>query len=172
MRRRARKRSEPDISTDPDAGHSDIRAVRKTAMNLLARREHSTLELSRKLELRDFGKSAIGQVLAALASEGLLSDQRFAESFVGYRVRRGQGPLRIRRDLDQRGIKAALIEQELALFADEWVRNAVLARQKRFGAQPAADFNERARQARFLQYRGFAMDQIMRALDEADARTD
>ena len=67
MRRRARKRSEPDISTDPDAGHSDIRAVRKTAMNLLARREHSTLELSRKLELRDFGKSAIGEVLAALA---------------------------------------------------------------------------------------------------------
>jgi regulatory protein len=42
------------------------------------------------------------------------------------------------------------------------------ARRKRFGSAGPADFRERARQGRFLQYRGFSSEQIRAALGPGD----
>ncbi len=72
-------------------------------MDLLSRREHSCTELRRKLALREFAEDEIDQAVTALAAEGLASDERFAESFVTARVRRGQGPRRIQLELDAAG---------------------------------------------------------------------
>ncbi len=139
-------------------------------MDCLARREHSVLELRRKLAARDFDSAEIDTTLAELQADGLLSDARFAEAFVRGRIRRGQGPLKICLELASRGVAGELATEVLA--GEDWAALAKAARRKRFGQNPPREYRERARQARFLQQRGFAMEHIQAALgaaaDDAD----
>lgn len=138
---------------------------RRLAMNWLARREHTLAELRAKLEAREVPDDQIERTLAELTGEGLASDARFAEAFTASRVRRGQGPVRIRAELARRGVDPVLIASQLDDAAVDWMASARRVREKKFGLGRPQDFNERARQARFLQYRGFSSDQIRCALD-------
>ena len=88
----------------------------------------------------------------------------FAESFVHSRVGKGDGPLKIRYQLKERGIDSATISETLATFETEWQDGAAAARAKRFGSQVPSDFKEKARQSRFLQRRGFSIEQIRAVL--------
>ena len=81
---------------------------------------------------------------------------------------RGHGPLRIRMDLRERGVADTDIDEALDTADEDWVAVAREARRKRFGAAGPADFRERARQGRFLQYRGFSSEQIRAALGPGD----
>lgn len=141
------------------------KACRKQAMDLLARREHSRLELERKLLARSYLRDTLGEVLDALEAEGLLAEARFVESFVRARVGKGQGPTRIRADLIQRGIAESHIQAGLREAGHDWNALAAEVRRKRFGLDAPNDFAERVRQMRFLQYRGFDGGQIEAALD-------
>lgn len=142
--------------------------VRRAAMNLLARREYGRRELAARLAGREFPKQLIEQVLDDLVREKLLSDDRFAEAFVSARIRRGQGPVRIRIELEQKGIDGEIVERALAEAEVDWHALAEEVRTKRFGPAPPDSFRERARQARFLQYRGFATEHLGRALSGDD----
>lgn len=128
-------------------------------MDLLARREHSLAELRAKLAERDFSPEEAEAAVVALAREGLASDSRFLDAFVASRIRKGQGPIRIRAELLQRGMDADTASRALA-DAHDWRALAREVRASRFGPQPPADFRDRARQSRFLEYRGFTSDQI------------
>ncbi|WJW74736.1 regulatory protein RecX [Thiohalobacter sp. IOR34] len=136
------------------------RAARETALGLLARREHSRLELGRKLAQRGYPAALVEGVLDALGAEGLQSDSRFAESYVYSRSGRGFGPQRIRAELRERGIDDGLIEASLADAGVDWARLAAEAWHKRFAGRPPADYRERARQQRFMLNRGFTHEQI------------
>ncbi len=131
-----------------------------TALRLLARREHSELELRHKLAGRQFDDDLIATVVAELAAQGLLSDRRFAETYVSGRFERGFGPLRIQSELRERGVATDLVAETLAELSGAWVDSAARQRNKRFGAELPEDARERARQMRFLQQRGFTGDQI------------
>ena len=98
--------------------------------------------------------------VAELLAEGLLSNDRFAESFVHSRVQRGQGPQKIRAGLRERGIDAGIIDACLDAYEEQWRGLIEQVRSKRFGAAPPANFRERSRQMRFLQQRGFTPEQI------------
>jgi regulatory protein len=135
-------------------------------MDLLARREHSRLELERKLTARDYDSSEVAAVLDELEQDGLLSAERFARSFIESRYARGQGPYRIRRELAERGVPSADAWLEDEAF--DWDALARTTRIRRFGEAPPANLREKARQIRFLEYRGFAHDQIRRALQSGD----
>ena len=128
-------------------------------MDLLARREHSLAELRAKLAAREFPPGEVDTALAALGREGLASDDRFLEAFISSRIRKGQGPIRVRDELRQRGIDGATAEAALA-DAHDWCALAREVRAGRFGATSPVDVRERARQARFLEYRGFTSGQI------------
>ena len=91
-----------------------------------------------------------------MQNDGLLSEERFCEAYVQYRSQRGYGPQRLREELRQRGGAESLIEQELHSGERDWSDLARAAFAKRFPAGPATDIKERARQQRFMQYRGFA----------------
>jgi len=143
----------------------DQPACTRQALDLLARREHSRLELERKLRARGYGAEVVAASLDALQSSGALADSRFAESFVRVRAARGQGPVRIRMELGERGVDGAEALALLAAADCDWGELARQARVKRFGAAPPRSYKERARQARFLQYRGFDAAQIDRALE-------
>ena len=135
-------------------------------MDLLARREHSRSELSDKLAARSFDPDVIRDVLDALEREGLLSSGRFAENFIASRHARGQGPVRIARELSERGVEPPADWLDDPRY--DWNRLARDVRRKKFGDTLPAAFKEKARQARFLEYRGFSQDQIRRALGSDD----
>jgi regulatory protein len=102
--------------------------------------------------------------VAELQSDGLVDDGRFAEAYVRSRLARGVGPIRLARELRERGVAQALIDTFLEPLRDEWAARMEEVRRKRFGAEMPEDYRERMRQARFLEYRGFAPDQIRRRL--------
>jgi regulatory protein len=135
------------------------------ALGLLARREHSRRELERKLAARAFAPDVIGQALEELERSGALAATRFTESFIRARFARGQGPNRLRAELAARGIDQEAIAAALGAAEWDWIGAARRARTKRFGTAPPASYAERAKQARFLEYRGFAAEQIRAALD-------
>jgi regulatory protein len=136
----------------------------RTAVELLARREHSRLELERKLAARGFPEGVIALALDALEHSGVLAATRFTESFIRSRIAKGQGPVRIRAELAERGVGEQAAELMRGSDID-WLATARAVRRKRFGAEPPRDFRERAKQARFLQYRGFTTDQVRAALE-------
>jgi regulatory protein len=146
---------------DNDYSPDDIRA---RALALLARREHSRQELLRKLRQRGFAEADLRPVLEELAAAQLQSDTRYAESYARSRAERGFGPLRIRAELQERGIDASGIEAALAGLEADWELQAREAREKRFGGEPPEDLKQRTRQTRFLQQRGFSHDQVRAAL--------
>jgi regulatory protein len=129
-------------------------------MDLLARREHSRAELRTKLLARAFDAEEVDAVISRLSEEGLVSDERFAEAFLSSRVRKGQGPSRIRLELERRGVAGDFITTCLQKGDVDWDALARSVRVKKFGAARIADYSEWARQAKFLQYRGFTSDQI------------
>lgn len=142
-------------------------AVRRAAMDLLARREHSRVELTRKLRQRGAAVEMIDTALERLSEEGLLSDERFLECFIRSRANAGIGPLRIRDELNQRGLPRAAVEQALAAGAIDWAGNLRELWRRRFASLPA-DARERAKQGRFLLQRGFAHEAVNRLLRGAD----
>jgi regulatory protein len=153
------RRSKPEVAGPERA------ASKRLALDLLARREHSRFELDRKLRARGFPPAEIAATLDALEGTGALAAARFTDSFVRTRVAKGQGPIRIRAELNERGIDGPEAAKAVRGEDVDWVEAARAARRKRFGVAPPRDFKERARQARFLQYRGFESSQIQAALE-------
>lgn len=144
-------------------------ALRKKAMDLLARREHGVAELQQKLYAHAHKKNldveVVSPVIDELQDEKLVSDERFTEAFVRYRMTNGYGPRRIQTELRERGVNEKIQATYLDFADPQWLEQVVMVRRKRFGESLPEDYKERARQARFLQYRGFTTDQVRQALD-------
>lgn len=139
-------------------------AVRRAAMDLLARREHGRVELTRKLRQRGAPPELVDSALDRLADEGLLDESRYLESFVASRARAGYGPQRIREDLAQRGLPRDAIESALREASIDWGSHLRDVWQRKFGGERPSDARERAKQGRYLAYRGYSMDMIGRLL--------
>lgn len=137
-------------------------------MDLLARREHGRVELTRKLRKRGAPDELIEAALQLLAEEGLLSEARYLESFIAYRARAGYGPQRIREELGQRGLARSDIEQALRDSGIDWFEQLRETWQRKFAGQLPADVRERAQQGRFLTYRGYSLEMIGRLLRGCD----
>ncbi len=143
-------------------------AARKKAMDLLARREHTRGELERKLKTAGFDTDVAAVVLEALDDEGLQSDARFVESFLQSRINQGKGPARIRAELREKGVSESVTDAAIESAGVDWRALAADVRQKKFGVATPADFRDKSRQMRFLQYRGFESEQIQAAVGGED----
>lgn len=145
-------------------------SLRARALRFLALREHSRLELSRKLrryvaeaEAEAETPGVLDRLMDDLERDGWLSEQRFAEQWVASRSSRF-GDARIRQELRARGIEAEKASPHLkanGLENSEHARAFELWR-RRYGGEAAADLNERARQTRFLMQRGFSGEVVSR----------
>jgi regulatory protein len=118
----------------------------------------------RKLKSRGHRETAALTVVEALSRRGLLSEERLAEAYVAERLNKGFGPLRVRQELHRKGLSDALIDPHLNLSVEEWRDRIAAVHNKKYGSAPASDAKERARRARFLEYRGFPADLIRRFL--------
>lgn len=153
----------PDFA-EPD--HRDkLRAnAHNSAIRLLARREHATAEIKQKLKFRGYDDEMATEIIDDLTRQRLLSDERFAEMFVRSRAGRGQGPVRLRAELRQLKLSPELIESRIKSAAVDWITLASDIRLRKFGKNVPKVAAERAKQMRFLQYRGFTADQIRLAM--------
>lgn len=138
--------------------------LRQRAVKLLARREHTRAELQRKLAPHG-SQEEIDIVLNELARSGLQSDARFAESYLRSQAAR-LGAARLHQTLRQKGVSPDLIADQVEDLPDELER-ARAVWQKKFSAAPA-DRSDWARQARFLQRRGFSVEIIRKLLKEIE----
>jgi len=155
-----------------DEACADEATIREAAIKLLARREHSEYELRAKLAKRDYDGDAVGAVIEALRGENLVSDERFAEAYVQSRVNKGFGPVRIRGELQQRGVSDALAQEALNAADCDWNAAAVEQLQRRFGTGAPLDRRERLRRYSYLSRRGFSGDQVNQALEGDDPDAD
>lgn len=139
-------------------------SLRERAIRLLALREHSRSELARKLAAHG-SADEIDATLARLGELGLQSDERFARAWIRSKAARF-GLARLRHELARRGLAREVIEDALALEADaSEIDRARAVWAGKFGKTPQ-DRSEWAKQARFLQGRGFSADTITRLLKE------
>jgi len=142
--------------------------ARSVALRLLARREHSRQELTLKLRQRQLDGSIISRVLDDYEREGWLDDDRFSDVYSRQRIDLGYGPLKVLAELQQRGIQQTPDCLDELTDAD-WIRNALLLRDKRFGLSDlSGNWDEKMRQARFLTRRGFTANQVERALEVSE----
>jgi len=147
--------------TAEDAHNSD--KARASAIAQLARRDFASGELRQKLTHQGYTADAVAQAVGELVEEGVLNDARYAEHYVAYHADRGEGPLRIEAELKEFGVPSDLIQAALDAGPD-WKARARDVRVRRFGQDLPETWPEKARQGRFLQYRGFSGDQIRAAL--------
>lgn len=136
--------------------------MRAFAYRLLGRREYSVFELDQRIRQKWPEADGVGELVDALVEENLVSDQRYAESFVRSRIQRHQGPLKIRAALRAKGVADGTVADELGKYSGEWT---ALAREwlERQHSGPI-DFDNKRKYYRRLQNRGFTHDQSMNAL--------
>jgi regulatory protein len=137
--------------------------LRERAFRLLSRREYSRAELARKLQADAESPEELGELLDALEHGNYLSDARYAEQRTGARAGR-LGNARLAHELRTKGVDEAIIGAALDAAGSETER-ARAVWQKKFGTPPTSR-EEWAKQARFLQSRGFPTDTIRRILDD------
>lgn len=137
-------------------------SLRERAMRLLARREHSRVELGRKLAAYAEDCAEVEALLDELQKRGWLSDERYAGQMV--QVRRGKfGSVRIAHELREKGVDEALIAGTLSGLKESELDAARAVWAKKFGELPV-DAKERAKQIRFLMSRGFGQEVIWQVL--------
>ena len=137
-------------------------SLKSRALRLLAQREHSRLELERKLQVHETEEGELASTLDALQAKGFINDERVADSVVHRRASK-LGTARVRAELQAKGLDEAVVRETVdALRANEHER-ALAVWQRKFG-QPPADANERARQMRFLAARGFAPEVLRKVI--------
>ena len=152
----------PDIAgreVDP----LNARAARVAALDALARRDHASGELRRKLRDKGYDAGVVDEIVDRLVNEKLLDDRRYLQNFIAYHAARGQGPNRVRADLRKLGLQMPEADTVLDEYPD-WIAQLKRARQKKFGTSLPTNYADRHRQARFLAYRGYSGAQIRAAL--------
>ena len=139
----------------------DSKSIRLKIMDFLSRREHSSREIFNKLSPRVESKELLEEEIEKLKADGLLSDERFAESYFQSRKNRGYGPLRIRNELKQRGVGDQIfypLSNEI-----EWSDFALEALRKKVSGDMPTETKEILKLKRFLNYRGFDFQDIDKA---------
>ncbi len=133
-------------------------------MDLLARREHSRLELYQKLKQKKFEPNIINTELDKLSDEGLQSDERFAEAFLRSRIDKGKGPNIILSELLQKGVDELLVSNVLESISEgQWCEVAYETMNKKLGNESELDYDKQLKLMKFLNNRGFTRSQIERA---------
>lgn len=141
-------------------------SLRQHALDLLARREHSRVELGRKLARHAEEGDDLDALLDNLEQAGLLSNARYAETLAHARAGR-HGSLRLKADLRDKGVPETAMAEVMAEARSADLEAARTVWAKKFGELPS-DAAERARQMRFLAGRGFPLDIVRRVVGGGD----
>lgn len=136
------------------------------AYSVLAVREHSRQELYWKLRRREWCDEAeIDDLLDALETDNILSDDRYAESLVRFSLYRGHGRIKIRHKLRESGVTTSLIQKYLEDADINWYSQIHEVRIKKCGETLPKEFADKAKLSRFLAGRGFEVELICQEIE-------
>ncbi|MFC3095017.1 regulatory protein RecX [Alteromonas sediminis] len=144
------------------------KVIRHTVTRLLARREHGFWELIDKLRQKGIEEQAAIDGVMQFQEAGLQSDERFAETIVRNTAAKGQGFRRAKAHLSSLKVDDGIISQGYNEADIDWYAVALAAKQKKFGIETATDLQQKAKQQRFLAYRGFSQEEINHAMTYRD----
>ena len=136
-------------------------SIRKKIMDFLSRREYSSKELYRKLTRKVNSLKILEEEIGKLKKEGLINDERFAEQYTYSLFHRGLGPVRIKRDLLDKGIKDVVISN--ILDSKDWVTSAKELLKKKARNEFPLETKQVIKLKNFLIYRGFDYHEIEKA---------
>lgn len=141
-------------------------SLKARALKLLSMREHSRLELERKLREHEKVEGELAAALDALAARGFISDERVADSVLHRRAAK-LGASRVKAELQAKGLDEAVVREAVEQLRGTELERAREVWRRKFG-RPPADAAERAKQMRFLAARGFSGEAVRRAIQGAD----
>ncbi len=142
--------SAPSITTNAPPSGARLRGL---AFAMLGRREYSGQELAKKLHALGADPAEVAALMEEFQNQHYQSDQRMADMIVRANVRKGRGPARVKQTLRERHVDLELASEQIE--ETDWLALARELRIKKFGTDLPGDQKEKARQLRFLQYRGF-----------------
>ncbi len=149
---------------------TEEKSLRQRALEYLSKREYSAAELGYKLKAYADESDDIPALIEDFTERGWLSDARFTEQVV--RARKAKfGSAKVANELREKGVSDDLIADAVADIQGNELENATAVWRKKF-KQPASNRNEWAKQARFLQSRGFGFDTIKKVLSAAEDDND
>ncbi len=154
--------AEQDLAPKPK-GLTGTR-LRSYAFAVLARKEYSKADLIEKLATWAQDRDEVLTLVEELSANHYQSDQRVAEMTVRSQVRKGKGPNRIKLALRAKHLDKELVKDDIAEI--DWYEQAYQLKVKKYGTDVSKDPKIKAKQIRFLQYRGFEMDAIMKAISK------
>ncbi|WP_372376414.1 regulatory protein RecX [Acinetobacter ursingii] len=137
-------------------------SLRSYAFALLTRKEYAKAELIEKLSLYAQDRDEVLALVEELSERQYQSDQRVAEMVLSSQIRKGKGPNRIKQALKHKQLDSNLILEDIQDV--DWFEQAYQLKVKKFGIQIEKDPKQKAKQIRFLKYRGFDMNVIMKAI--------
>lgn len=133
--------------------------IEAICLRLLARREHSQKELLDKLALRGFRRDEVEPVIHEMAEQNWQNDERYTECYVRQRIASGYGPIRIRYELQQRGINETDLDEQ-AEEQGGWQHLLMAVYCNKYDEEKSLTQNEWLKRSRFLQQRGFSGEMI------------
>lgn len=139
--------------------------IEQICLRLLARREHSRRELLDKLALRGYQRDEVEPVIDALAERDWQNEERYTECYVRQRIQNGYGPIRIRYELQQRGVDDADLDAQ-AESQGGWQNLLLDVYSGKYGEETSLTQAEWLKRSRFLQQRGFSGEMIKRLFAE------
>lgn len=146
--------------TDPQ-----LKIINYSITRLLSMREHSEYNLLNKLLDKGLDETLCKQQVEQFKQKNIQSDSRFADSLIRGRARKGQGEVRIRAELNEHKISADIYLPVFAELAIDWFELAQQVLAKKYKTPVSGDWKEKQKRQRFLQYRGFSMEQIKFAME-------
>ena len=135
--------------------------AKASCLRLLARREYSQRELLNKLMTKGYSKENIEHIITELAEQGLQNDHRFMESYARQRIAKGYGPVRIKYELQQKGIEDCDLDSVVEESAGSWAELLSRIYTRKYQGAGSISRQEWAKRSRFLQQRGFSGEMIM-----------
>ncbi|WP_392552103.1 regulatory protein RecX [Orbus wheelerorum] len=142
-------------------------------MQLLAQRNHSSVELKQKLSLFYVKKyaddltidnnalsSLIDTIIQYCISQSWIDDIHYIGQYIDMRSRKGYGPNRVIGELKQRGLDSTLIKEVFSHKNINWCEIGLIQAQKKFQQFDKKNFQQKAKLFQFLAYRGFQQDEI------------
>lgn len=163
--------ADEDQVLSPQNLNSRLEKLKRHALYLLTRRDHTRHELTEKLLHKGYTTNEIDTILTRLEETGLIDNTRFAEIYASYRRANGYGPKRIAMELQAKGVPDTVIAEQVKITDNAWFTEIKRVWRKQFKGHYPSGAAERAKQQRYLYNRGYTQNQInslLKNIDEQD----
>jgi regulatory protein len=145
----------------------ELNKLRLTALAWLGRQEYYEAKFRQKLVKAEATEEQIELLTEEFVQNNWLSEQRYCEGFVRGRINKGHGKIRIRADARQKGLDQDTLTLAVDAVELDWFEQARSTYQKKFHDRPVVDIKDKAKRLRFMQYRGFSIEQVSYAMEQA-----